>query len=350
MYIAFFTLITALLISSVAAYFSVTGLAALFSASYWAIVIMAGSIELGKICTATWLKANWSNPLVSKIHKFYLVVALLITMSVTSLGIFGFLSRSHFEQNAPIQKDLVKIESVNAQIDLKKQELAVAYKQLEQLDKSITPGQSQPTLERERRTLQTYIQKLNNEIQSLSTNIEQNKENVGQKDIELGPAKYLAGLIFKDPAQSIDKAIQIVICMIMLTFDPLALSLLIAAQISFNQIRDKRLSEKKYKSDAMHSIHETIEGLHETGVVDSTTMEEFDQSCLEPESIPVVQEERKVMELNDFTDKDIELLEQVVPSVEAQTFNNEVVQEKPLDDDSFKGIKISKHQDPTNWA
>ena len=100
MFLGLVTLLTALVISSVAVYYSVSGLAAIFAGASLPIIIMGASLEIGKLVTASWLHVNWNRA--PFVLKTYLSIATLILMMITSMGIFGFLSRAHVEQGAPV--------------------------------------------------------------------------------------------------------------------------------------------------------------------------------------------------------------------------------------------------------
>ena len=245
MILGIITLLTALSISGVAAYISILGLAALFSGSFLSVIIMGSCIEVGKLVTAVWLKVNWADELVSKLHKSYLIFALIMCMLITSLGIFGFLSKAHLDQAAPIQKDIIQIDVTKDKLALKKSQLEQAYKQLDQLNRQINKtfwGKSK--LVKERRILQDNINKINNDLNKLVDDVTENKQNIKKVDIKLGPIKYFADIMFDDPEENIDKAIQILIVMIMFVFDPLAIVLLLSAVISFQQSNRKKELKK----------------------------------------------------------------------------------------------------------
>ena len=89
-------MLIALLISTVSAYYSISGLMAIFSTAQIPIIIMGGALELGKVITTMWVRKNWS--ILGYASKSYLVACIIILMLVTSLGTFGFLSKSHLDQ------------------------------------------------------------------------------------------------------------------------------------------------------------------------------------------------------------------------------------------------------------
>src|SRR6056300_1678105 len=114
MFLAILTLITALSISAVAIYYSVAGLVAIFAAAAVPIIIMGGVLEVGKLVTAVWLHRYWSQA--AWWLKSYLSIAVLVLMFITSMGIFGFLSKAHIEQTSAGQESVAQVERLEAQI------------------------------------------------------------------------------------------------------------------------------------------------------------------------------------------------------------------------------------------
>ena len=121
MFLAILTLITALSISAVAIYYSVAGLVAIFAAAAIPIMIMGGTLEIGKLVTAVWLHRYWSKA--TWWLKTYLSIAVVILMVITSMGIFGFLSKAHIEQTSASIESTEKIERLET--DIKRQELII---------------------------------------------------------------------------------------------------------------------------------------------------------------------------------------------------------------------------------
>ena len=114
MFFGIITLLTALTIAGVAAWFSIAGLMAIFSASASAIAIMAGSLEVGKLLTASWLYRYWEET--SIWMKSYLTIAVLALMLITSMGIFGYLSNAHLDQAAVSGDAIAVVERVDGKI------------------------------------------------------------------------------------------------------------------------------------------------------------------------------------------------------------------------------------------
>lgn len=248
MRLAILTLICALAISATSAYFSIVGLAALFAASFWSVVVMGVVIEAGKLVAATWLHSNWHNPLVNKLHKTYLTMAVIVTMTITSLGIFGFLSKAHIDQMAPVQEYVNNIDNIKEQLEFKKDQLKNLETQLNDLNKLIVPGTTNRRLETQRSSLLKQMQTLRSEIDSLSKQKLSNKQRTSEADVKLGPVRYLADLMFDDPDGNVDKAVQMMILMIMFSFDPLAVILVLSAGISFKTVSQQKNKETVEKS------------------------------------------------------------------------------------------------------
>jgi hypothetical protein len=220
---------------------------------------MGSALEVGKLVAASWLYHNW-NSNVPRLLKAYLFSAIIILIFITSMGIFGFLSKAHLDQVKPTSSNNIKIELLNNQI--KSQQLIIdrSQKTLTLLDKAlevyidkefVTRGlKERKKQEPERLELNTAIKEASNEIGKLSEekgilSLEQNKI-----EAEVGPIKYVAELIYGENAENnFDSAVRIVILILIFVFDPLAVLLLIAANISLRQWRQKRnikKSEEKF--------------------------------------------------------------------------------------------------------
>ena len=113
MFLAILTLITALCISAVAIYYSVAGLVAIFAAAAVPIMIMGGVLEVGKLVTAVWLHKYWKQA--TWWLRSYLSIAVVVLMLITSMGIFGFLSKAHIEQTSASEESIARIESIDTE-------------------------------------------------------------------------------------------------------------------------------------------------------------------------------------------------------------------------------------------
>lgn len=251
LYTGILVLVFAIAISAVAAYFSIVGLAALFSAAFLAVLIMGIVLEGSKLVTAGWLHANWSNPNVSRLHRLYLVIAVITLMAITSIGIFGFLSAAHLEQKAPaagLQIEIDQYEDRVLQLTTQRDQL---LQQQEQINKTVTSyleggqarGASQFMRQQrsERAALGAQIDAVNQEIMDLNSKLAPLKRDVAGVEAKLGPLKYIAETLGWDDPSS---AVKIIILMLMLAFDPLAVILLISATITLGEWSRERRNDK----------------------------------------------------------------------------------------------------------
>lgn len=254
-----FTLLVALIISGVAAYYSIVGLTAIFSAAFVPIIIMGAALEVGKVTAAVWLKMNWQRA--SFTYKLYLIPAVCVLMLLTSMGIFGFLSKAHSEQNLISGDTTAKVLIVDEKIKTQRDNIALARRALEQLDKQVeerlSRGTSEQGVERaaqlrrqqqaERTKLQKDIQTAQNEIAKLNEERAPLAAAVRKVENEVGPIKYIAALIYGDnpDISLLERAVRWVIIIIVAVFDPLALVLILAAQQSLRWARHERLEKIK---------------------------------------------------------------------------------------------------------
>jgi hypothetical protein len=269
MFLTILTFLSAISISIIAAGYSIIGLATLFAGAVIPIIAMGSALEIGKLVAASWLYQNWRSD-VPRLLKVYLFSAIIVLIFITSMGIFGFLSKAHLDQVQPTSGNTIKINTIDNQI--KRQEIVIdrAEKTLTQLDKSIevylnneyaTRGlKERQKQETERNELNTAIKNASDEIAKLSTekaNLQLAQDKI---EAEVGPIKYVAELIYGDEAQShFDEAVRIVILILIFVFDPLAVLLLIAANISLRQWKMKRLFVKENQQDYLKKKIEKLE-------------------------------------------------------------------------------------------
>jgi hypothetical protein len=254
-------LFTAISISVIAAGYSIIGLAALFSGATIAIVAMGSALEVGKLVAASWLYNNWRNPLLPKSIKVYLTSAVIVLVFVTSMGIFGFLSKAHLDQMRPEGDNAVQIQLINKQILQENVVIDRAEKTLDLLDKALEVYLDKEYVSRglkERKKQKEERDFLNNEIRVAMDAIAKLTVQKGNLEIEqlrieadVGPLKYVAELIYGDNAKDhFDEAVRIIIIVLIFVFDPLAVLLLISANISIRSRRlEKDNKEKKIQKD-----------------------------------------------------------------------------------------------------
>ena len=258
MILALLTLLVALTISAVAAYYSIIGLIAIFSAAVIPIAVMGVVLEAGKLVTASWLYQNWKT--VPKLLKGYLSFAVVVLMFITSMGIFGFLSKAHIEQTTIASDNSLDIQLIESKIERKYTEIERAEKQLNLLDNAlerytelgaITKGlTARKDQEPERNELFQTISAASTDIATLSDERTILLREQVTIEAEVGPIRYIAELIYGQSTKKVlEDAVRAVIILLVLVFDPLAVLLLIAANMRFRDIkRRKKRRERKPKS------------------------------------------------------------------------------------------------------
>jgi hypothetical protein len=265
-------LLTALTLSGIAAWYSVVGLTAIFAAATTAVIIMGASLEIAKVVTTIWLHRYWDK--CKWAMKTYLTGAVIVLALVTSMGIFGFLSKAHMDQGIPTGDVAAQIQLFDDKIAIQKelilserQNIEAARKTLSQMDAQLTArldrGDSEASVERavqiraqqrrERNSLnseiaaaQKRIEASNAEIQKINIEKAPIASKYRQIEAEVGPIKYIAALIYGDnpDTATLERAVRWVIILLIFVFDPLALMLVIAA-ISSYQWEFEKKKEKK---------------------------------------------------------------------------------------------------------
>ena len=232
--INYLALFTALVLSVIAAYYSVAGLAAIFAAAVTPIVIMGASLELAKVVAASWVYRNWNTS--PKVIKYYLVISVVVLMFITSLGTFGFLSKAHLDQNLVGAGTNVELKIIEQQIQNEQRRIDNAQRSLNTLDRLVdnasteTASKVRDQQARERTRILNEISAASNNLKTLNTQAAPLRKDSAKIAAEVGPIKYIADLIYGDQAEGVlEKAVRAVIILIVIVFDPLAIVLLIAA-------------------------------------------------------------------------------------------------------------------------
>tara|TARA_B100000902_G_scaffold398464_1_gene465317 strand:- start:133 stop:1203 length:1071 start_codon:yes stop_codon:yes gene_type:complete len=249
--------LSALAISGVAALYSILGLAAIFAGAKIPIMIMGGVLEVGKLVTASWLYQNWRNPLLPKSIKYYLTSSVIVLVFVTSMGIFGFLSKAHLDQVKPTTSNETRIVLIDKQILQEERIIVRAEKTLERLDKALDVYIAKEYVSRglkerkkqkaERDELTLAINNAMDKIDELMLKKQEFELETKMLEAEVGPLKYIAELIYGDNAKDyFDEAVRAVIIVLIFVFDPLAVLLLIAANISLSGWSKLRGKKKQY--------------------------------------------------------------------------------------------------------
>ena len=283
--VALITLITGLTISVVAAYYSISGLTAIFSAAVIPIIIMGGVLEVGKLVASVWLKQNWRIAPIS--IKAYLIAAVVMLMVITSMGIFGFLSKSHADQGVISGDALAKVAVFDERIAIqeenivsRRENIAAARTALQQLDEQVNQTlsrtadatdiaavnrsvtiRSQQRSERARlnqeiSSLQKEIEEINLEIASIKEERAPLAVELRKVEAEVGPLKYIAALVYGETTPALlEQAVIWVIIMLVVVFDPLALVLLLAAQHSLQIEFQARRKQKVIYTPPSNTIN-----------------------------------------------------------------------------------------------
>ncbi len=267
--IGFITFLTAISISAVAAFYSIVGLMAIFSGAAMQIAIMGGVLEVGKLVTASWLYQNWRNKLASFALKIYLFIAVIVLVFITSIGIFGFLSKAHLEQTNPTNNNVLLIQQIDKQIAFEDKQINRSQNTLDRLDAAldkyidmeyVTRGlKERKKQEPEREALNIVITNANKKIIELNDQKYELEREVLLQEADVGPIKYIAELIYGDSAKDmLDKAVRGLIIIFIFVFDPLAVLLLVSANVSF---RTRQLGKEQKKQDKVKALERKYRSL-----------------------------------------------------------------------------------------
>ena len=252
MFFGILTLIVGLAISGVAAWYSIVGLMAIFAAAKIPIAIMGAVLEVGKLLTASWLYQFWDKT--NTLLKSYFTVAVVVLMFITSMGIFGFLSKAHMDQTLTVGDNSLLIERIDRKIDREKVKITDAETVVAQLDKTVQVlidydrirGESgaiavRESQNEERATLSNIIDQAYSKIDTLSVEkLELDKEQL-ELEAEVGPIKYIAAFIYGDELDKtlLERAVRWIIITIIFVFDPLAVLLIVAANMTFKEVMNR---------------------------------------------------------------------------------------------------------------
>ena len=264
----YFTLFVALVISVVAEFYSIVGLTSIFSAAFWPVVIMGAALGVGKLTAAVWLKLNWERA--SWTYKLYLVPAVVFLMFLTSMGIFGFLSKAHSDASLVSGDVQAKIAVYDEKIKTARDNIDANRKALKQMDEAVDQVMGRSTDEKGadkaitiRRAQQKERARLLSEIAAEQKTIGQlNAERapiaaeVRKVEAEVGPIKYIAAMIYGDntDANLLEAAVRWVIILIVAVFDPLALMLILAAQQSIRWSKEQDQEDEAESEEAVEEF------------------------------------------------------------------------------------------------
>jgi hypothetical protein len=356
MIFGYFTLFVALLIETVGAYYSITGLAAIFSGAIIPILVMGGSLELGKVVAAVWLKNNWHRASIQ--YKIYLLPAVAILMLITSMGIFGFLSKAHNDQNLVSGDVQSQIAIYDEKIKTEKENIEANRRALKQMDEGVDQVLGRSTTEtgaeravamrksqqKERSRLQNEISQSQKSIAELNDARAPIAAEVRKVEAEVGPIKYIAALIYGDnpDANILERAVSWVIIIIVAVFDPLALVLILAAQQSLRWAKEEDIPpvevNKHTQTDVKNDpVGEPLSPEPEPIVEEKSIFERHPYLLKpfnhftnttpivhKPEPEPVAEDQAAMnivaepehVEIREFTEEEIQVLDQPVEEVQ----------------------------------
>ena len=311
MIFAYLTLVSSLSLAAVAAYFSILGLTAIFPGAFWSIVVMGGALEVGKLVTAVWLHRNWKKA--ARTIKLYLVFAVLILSGITSMGIFGFLSKSHIEQESGSYQYVAELNLLNSKIEsidskklsltqqkdnsnqLKNEDFNLLSRlndRLKMLDDSVSEvrqkggfgasgklkdlsasqAPERSSIAEQKTGIQVRLEKYRTKIEDdifpalnkleedlLVLNLDKSKieSEVKKLESEIGPIKYIAEIVSDLGGPEVDapKAVRLVILVLIFVFDPLAILLVVSASITFKQMDGGVPKDLlKYRNDLLEEL------------------------------------------------------------------------------------------------
>jgi hypothetical protein len=262
--------LTAILISAVAEFYSIAGLVAIFSSQAIASIIMGASLGVGKLVAASWVYRNWSTA--PRILKYYFTIAVVILSLITSMGIFGYLSKAHLDQSVVIGGSADKVRILDEKIKTSKENIEANRKSLKQMDEAVDQIMARSIDEKGADKAAALRRSQNKERTNLLSGIESEQKKIitineeraplaadlMKIEAEVGPIKYVAELVYGESSEEmIGKAVRMMIILIIFVFDPLAILLLIAANMELKKKEQPWLEpfqafDKKEKSDSVN--------------------------------------------------------------------------------------------------
>jgi len=238
--ISILAIVMGIALSAVAAYFSVLGIAAIFAGAFVSVAVMMALLEMSKLVAASWIYRNWS--IAPTIMRFYMIVAVIVLVLITSLGIFGYLTKAHVDQTVSSGDNSLRIEQIDSRIERQQRVINDAESVITQLDDAVSILQEYDRIrgpdgalavresQREERAL------LNNQIDEASNiilDLKNRRAELSRTQLELeakvGPLRYIAEMLYGNEAENhFDSAVRLITIVLVLVFDPLAVCLLLA--------------------------------------------------------------------------------------------------------------------------
>ena len=360
MFLSYLTLAVALSLSVIAAYYSIAGLTAIFAAAVIPIIVMGSILELGKVVVTLWLHEYWDR--CRWLMKVYLVPAVAVLMLITSMGIFGFLSKAHSDQSMISGDVQAKIAVYDEKIKTAQDNIDVNRKALKQLDEAVDQIMGRSTSEtgadkavavrksqaKERSRLLDEIAAEQKKITSLREERAPIAAEVRKVEAEVGPIKYIAALIYGDGADAnlLEAAVRWVIILLVVVFDPLAIMMLLAATESLKWERQRvfELSKMAPEPEPQPKVDTPMEEIVE---------QEFKQDphptgWMFPPAVPP-EPEKSILEQHPYLTKGFSHFENLEPMVAKAEVLVDTPQEDEYDEDHpdvKAAMKLWKEQNP----
>ena len=273
MIFGYLMMVIAITISAIAAWYSVEGLTAIFAAAVVPVIIMGGALEAGKITATVWLHNNWAR--ISWAYKTYLIPAIVFLMLLTSMGIFGFLSKAHSDQNLVSGDAMSKVAIYDEQIKTEKDNIDANKRALQQMDAQVDSLLGRTDTERgaeravlvrkqqarERASLQTEIVTAQKKIARLQQERAPLAAEFRKIEADVGPVKYIAAFVYGDnpDANVLERAVSWIIILIVIVFDPLALCLILASNKQLEWAREDKVRAHNEEEQTVPTVAATEE-------------------------------------------------------------------------------------------
>lgn len=358
MLLSYFTLAVALGLSVIAAWYSIIGLTAIFASAVIPIIVMGGMLEVAKVTVTVWLHEHWHR--CRWVMKLYLVPAVAMLMLITSMGIFGFLSKAHSDQSIVSGDSAAKIAIYDEKIRIAKENIDANRRALKQMDEAVDQVMARSTTETgaeksvqirrqqgpERQRLIREIEAEQKKISALNEERAPIAAEVRKVEAEVGPIKYIAALVYGDnpDANLLERAVRWMIVILVVVFDPLAIMMVLAATESIKWRREDQQFEK-----ALQTKREVAQALDSgADLPESTTVVHTVQESQPPEPEKTYLKEGHKMFFQDLKPM-VATQPRSEPELAVQDSQQVQDDEEPLHDDhpSVKAaIKLWKEQNP----
>lgn len=365
--------LSALSVSGSAAFYSVSGLGKMFAGASTQVMVLAGSLELAKLVTASLLYQYWKQ--LNGFLKTYLSIATLILILITSAGIYGFLSSAYQETAFKVQNQDKRIEILEKDISVTQTEIKNYESQILQKNNRLTQlteirtnlqttqdvliekSRSTTAIRRQINDVDSEIKRMDSEISVMNDSVSSKNMKIGDIEIskldlasnsdlakEVGPLKYIANLTGK----SLDEIVNWYIIVLMLVFDPLAIALVIATNFAFERSKGVEINQsnnnKEKKEKKMKKIWNKIKNILNTSnkkpvyvepIVNDVTKEELNiEKIIEEEKFNIENSEEEIKTINvvpEITEEEIKIIN-VVPEITEEGIKiTEIIAENKLD-------------------